>query len=420
MRKLFALLYLLLSLSLSGCGGGSTNTEPSAEASNSIQITGQLSNISASMNAAAASPDKLIILVDFENVVEIPVNSDGTFTINKDDISGDILIIFPINEGSGEVYGNIKVGATSDESLDFINTSTLSASLNLGFIDLTGNSIAVTTVDSSNAFKADKVSEVKQLSRRDNGLAMYENGLRNENIDAYIDIVFRDSFSSVNNQYSTVISPVKDKYQGIRPRFYLDKEEYDGILNVDLYPPSEITRTGGQIMNPTTPNTLVVNTSPQTLTVEADYVSALPEGDWLLKDHSNNEQIGSFMLSAASPFDVNDKFLGVIPKVKIVSDGSGVISSVKVQLFTESTDGTISQVSQSYLNQLVSDDPDVGMVFSYVMDGDGSSSNFIYDDDNSTEDEMFFKTSSSININNMSRIIFSYTIGGSKYQFFFE
>jgi hypothetical protein len=249
---------------------------------------------------------------------------------------------------------------------------------------------------------------------------MYENGLRNENIDAYIDIVFRDSFSSVNNQYSTVISPVKDKYQGIRPRFYLDKEEYDGILNVDLYPPSEITRTGGQIMNPTTPNTLVVNTSPQTLTVEADYVSALPEGDWLLKDHSNNEQIGSFMLSAASPFDVNDKFLGVIPKVKIVSDGSGVISSVKVQLFTESTDGTISQVSQSYLNQLISDDPDVGMVFSYVMDGDGSSSNFIYDDDNSTEDEMFFKTSSSININNMSRIIFSYTIGGSKYQFFFE
>ena len=427
MKKTNLLLAASISALLAGCGGGS---DSDALTNTDIQITGQLSNISASMSTAVSLPDKLIILADFDRVVEIPVNFDGTFTINEDNMGKgvDSLIIFPVNAANGEIYSNIKIGATTDDSLDSIDPSTLRANLNLGSIDIANNSTANTTVDSSNAFQEDKIDELKALSRNDNALAMFENDIKNRHIQGLVDIVFSDDFANVNNQYSSRFITLSE-YQGKRPRFYLDKEEYDGILNVDLYPPSEITRTGGQIMNPTTPNTLVVNTSPQTLTVEADYVSALPEGDWLLKDHSNNEQIGSFSLSAGTPFDDNDIFLGIAPEVNIISDDSGDITSVKVRLYRVFPGGGDS-VPPAYFNKLVNlkDEYD-GMVFSYLMNGASSTLNFTLDELDYTitdttegyiETELSFSAPSGTNINNMNRIIFSYLIGGAKYQFFYQ
>ena len=430
MKKTNLLLAASIAALLSGCGGGGSDSDSDVLTNTDIQITGQLSNISASMSAAVSLPDKLIILADFDRVVEIPVNFDGTFTINEDNMGKDVdsLIIFPVNAANDEIYGNIKIGATTDDSLDSIDPSTLRANLNLGSIDIANNSTAATTVDSSNAFQEDKIDELKALSRNDNALAMFENDIKNRHIQALVDIVFSDDFANVNNQYSSRFITLSE-YQGIRPRFYLDKEEYDGILNVDLYPPSEITRSGGQIMNPTTPNTLVVNTSPQTLTVEADYVSALPEGDWLLKDRSNNEQIGSFSLSAGTPFDDNDIFLGIAPEVKIISDDSGDITSVKVRLYRVFPGGGDS-VLPGYFNKLVNlkDEYD-GVVFSYLMNGASSTLNFTLDELDYTrtdttegfmETELSFSAPSGTNINNMNRIIFSYLIGGAKYQFFYQ
>jgi len=430
MKKTNLLLAASIAALLSGCGGGGSDSDSDVLTNTDIQITGQLSNISASMSAAVSLPDKLIVLADFDRVVEIPVNFDGTFTINEDNMGGDVdsLIIFPVNAVNGEIYGNIKIGATTDDSLDSIDPSTLRANLNLGSIDIANNSTAATTVDSSNAFQEDKTDELKALSRNDNALAMFENDIKNRHIQALVDIVFSDDFANVNNQYSSRFTTLS-RYQGKRPRFYLDKEEYDGILNVDLYPPSEITRSGGQIMNPTTPNTLVVNTSPQTLTVEADYVSALPEGDWLLKDHSNNEQIGSFSLSAGTPFDDNDIFLGIAPEVNIISDDSGDITSVKVRLYRVFPGGGDS-VLPGYFNKLVNlkDEYD-GVVFSYLMNGASSTLNFTLDELDYTrtdttegfmETELSFSAPSGTNINNMNRIIFSYLIGGAKYQFFYQ
>ena len=71
MKKTNLLLAASISALLAGCGGGS---DSDALTNTDIQITGQLSNISASMSTAVSLPDKLIILADFDRVVEIPVN----------------------------------------------------------------------------------------------------------------------------------------------------------------------------------------------------------------------------------------------------------------------------------------------------------------------------------------------------------
>ena len=115
--------------------------------------------------------------------------------------------------------------------------------------------------------------------------------------------------------------------------------------------------------------------------------------------------------------------------MKIISDDSGDITSVKVRLYRVFPGGGDS-VLPGYFNKLVDlkDEYD-GVVFSYLMNGASSTLNFTLDELDYTrtdttegymETELSFSAPSGTNINNMNRIIFSYLIGGAKYQFFYQ
>ena len=81
----------------------------------------------------------------------------------------------------------------------------------------------------------------------------------------------------------------------------------------------------------------------------------------------------------------------------------------------QNSDGTLTQINYGTFSKLIDQ-----IVFSYVLSGSNTSANFTQQSANATDTVIHFTTSSSIPVSNIARVIFSYEIGQSKYQFAFQ
>jgi hypothetical protein len=157
-------------------------------------------------------------------------------------------------------------------------------------------------------------------------------------------------------------------------------------------------------------------------TVEMPYVDRLPEGSWTL--NIDNETYGLFTLSPANAFDNSTgtpKFLALKPYIKAIID-NGIITALKVKWYTENDNGD-KLVDKEYIDSLVRE-----IIISYVDDSNINPNGYSYNfslTDLEDNDTVFVYTPRNPNapqpeIDYLDRIIFGYTIGDAKYQFFLE
>ena len=240
------------------------------------------------------------------------------------------------------------------------------------------------------------------------------------------------AMASVTGAYNTINSGSfkSSYYSGSSPLIYLGSSMRN-VTAVSLYPPSAVNYSTDAIFatnpsygaisdssNPIVKSGLSFNAAAGVTTVETVAIGNFPSGEWNIFDRSSGSDgapIGKFYLDGANPFDVNGYFKGLIPKVKITSDQSGNIQDVSVQLFKQLADGTLEQINRGYWDSLVDDS-----VFSYVLNGAGTSTNFTMSSGNKSDTTITYTAPSSIAANSVQRIIFSYYIGQNKFQFFFQ
>ena len=431
-----------------GCGGGSSSTASSAS-SESLMISGTISGDSYVSNdflsrflRGVFTPAYAIGLNDADKIVvmynggrdwdEFPINSDGSFAIDTSLFDYDDLVVLVVNSVSKRVYGHLNLAANNSEKLDFVHKSSLQSSLNLGTISASNNFQTTTSLQGTTAFKASELDNLQLIARSDDSLQLYANNWRNENIASYMAIVFNSgTLSSITDNFNAIPSNISSILTGYHPLFYLDNTS--SVTSVDLYPPANINHgltTGLGTAGATTLNLSATSTTPisnltvfsggPVKTIETAYIdNTFPSGDWILKNHSDSSVIGKFEFAAAKPFDLNGHFKGVIPSLKIVTSNNGTtLNNIVVKLYSQNANGDNFQLTRAQFGKIINVNDDI--VFSYVLNGQNVSQNFSLDETASNETQLVFTSSSSIQINDLSRLIFSYYLGQSKYQFFIQ
>ena len=312
------------------------------------------------------SPDNIAVVYDRGNSVKLfPIANDGSFKIDTTNMSGT-MVAFVVNATSKKLFCHFKLAANG-EMLDGIPKGSLASNLVLGSVDTANDCAASITIDSASAFSATEIQNLKDISRNDDGLALYINKIINDgNIQFYNAIRFEmGAMASVTGAYNTINSGSfkSSYYSGSSPLIYLGSSMRN-VTAVSLYPPSAVNYSTDAIFatnpsygaisdssNPIVKSGLSFNAAAGVTTVETVAIGNFPSGEWNIFDRSSGSDgapIGKFYLDGANPFDVNGYFKGLIPKVKITSDQSGNIQDVSVQLFKQLADGTLEQINRGF------------------------------------------------------------------------
>ena len=436
---------LALGLVTAGCGGGgssATNASSSSSSEATYKISGSVQSQDLAVNSlfnrlfAFFLPNAYAALPNFPNGVliiydkgtgykEFTIGSDGKFEIDLSQVPGKDFTAFLVNTTSKKVFCNISLDAINGDRLNLIKTDTMKTDLALGTLDYRSACQSSTSIEGSNAFKAESLENLKKLARNDDALALYANAYANENIESYIAVGFSmGDLTSITNVFNELPQNLSTtKFGGASPLFYVGEYFGKALSTVDLFPPSSIkysngTRSTSYIYDadntkPMRKTGLAFNNSSNLTTVETFAVDSFPAGDWILKNGVDSNFMGSFIFNGATPFDDSGYFKAFAPKIKI-STTNGNISSIAVQLYRQLANGQYEQVDRTTFDTLAND-----IVFSYVLNGQNISQNFS-ETQSPAEYELAFTAPQGVLSSNLSRVIFSYKIGQAKYQFFFE
>jgi hypothetical protein len=441
--KLYSLLLALASITV-GCGGGggAGSGTPGPAVSGTLSgngyavntITDRILNklFKSAFAVSSTTPNQIVVFYNHGNYNQsFPIASDGTFTIDTTGMSGN-LVAFVVNSVSKTLFCHLNLSAGT-ETLDAIPTNSLVSNLVLGRVDTTNNCATGVTVSNTSAFSASDITNLDNIARNDAGLGLYINNLINDNIQFYNAVRFEmGAMSNIIGSYNTVSNNnfKATYYAGSSPLIYLGSAN-KSVTAVSIYPPSSVTYATTPLftVNPSYGSTatptqairksgLTYNSNAGVTTVETNAIGSFPNGAWNVFDYSTGSdgtQLGKFYLDGSNPFDANGYFKGFIPKLNISSDQSGNLQTISVQLFTQQSDGSLTQVTNGYWNNLIDQS-----VFSYVLNGSNTSGNFVMSAGNSSDTTITFTPPTTMATTNISRVIFSYYIGQNKYQFFFE
>ena len=446
------LICVIVSFGLLGCsggGGGSGSTTVSDQTVvGTLSGNGYAANtwidklLNSFMSKAyavnASSPDKVVVIYGNGNSHQLfPIDSTGNFTIDTSSITGKFAA-FVVSTNTKQVFCSLNL-AIGNDSLVALPKESITGKLNLGRIDTTSNCSSGTTVSNSNAFNSNDISDIAKLARSNGSIALLINNFINDGVQAFMSIRFTmASMSDITGAFNTINANVFPAryYTGSSPWFYLNSS-LSNVTAVELFPPSALNyasssppvncytttctpnyNTSANSSTPILKTGLSFNNSAGVTTVETNMIDSFPAGLWLLKDYSSGSvgaQLGQFYLDSANCFDSSGYFKSVIPQLKINTDQSGNVQSIDAKLFMQNSDGTLTQINYGTFSKLIDQ-----IVFSYVLSGSNTSANFTQQSANATDTVIHFTTSSSIPVSNIARVIFSYEIGQSKYQFAFQ
>jgi hypothetical protein len=358
-------------LSFSGCGSSDSTTPPADTKNITGTISGNgyakndiinrfLNNIITPAYALPLdAPDKIVVIYDVSynettnkmdiGYKEFPIDAvNGTFDIDTSLLSKNKLVVLVVNSTTKEVFGNLNLGTSGDDKLDFFDKSKLSDDIALGNIDTESNCSTSATVSSVGAFSNDDITTLEKIAKLDNGLKTYGNHYRNldsENkiwIDSTIEYAFHaDTITNITSQQNDIsdFNSSKLSYKGIN----VMSQDWGSVSdsNISLYPPSAIkVSTSGEGGVGTYTNDA---NQTQSVTIRGcsgtgnDWkdcgvmpVDIIPSGIWNLK--IENVQKAKFEFKDVNPFEANGKLKVPIPKVKVNMNGN-FIASVNIQWY---------------------------------------------------------------------------------------
>ena len=358
-------------LSFSGCGSSSSDDTitPPAETNNITgTITGNgyqakndiinrfLNNIITPAYALPlGSPDKIIVVYDigynstlnemtigYKDFPIDPIN--GTFDIDTSLLSKNKLVVLVVNSTTKEVFGNLNLGTSGDDKLDFFDKSKLISDLALGNINTEANCSTSATVSSVGSFSNDDISTLEKIAKLDNGLTTYGNHYRNLDsnnkrvIDSTIEYAFHaDTITNITSQQNDISdfnsSKLKTKNIITMSKEWTNLNDND----IKIYPPSAIkyNESGTDTYDGDANQTVELpirgcDSHGGWKDCGFRAIETIPSGDWILK--VSNVEKAKFEFKDVNPFEVNGKLKVPIPKVKVNMSGNN-IASVDVQWY---------------------------------------------------------------------------------------
>ncbi len=449
--KLISLLFsIVLVLAIQGCGGGGGSSSSAASTTPGFSIKGNISGNGYAQNSIfdyflnllirpsfalnSTSPDTILAIYNNGNSSRsFPIAPDGSFSVDTSLISQNDIVLFVANSTTKKIYCHLNLVSNSSDNLILFKKDMMNANISLGNVNSANNCSTFENINTVKGFKSDKLQELQNIARNNDGVALYINNYLNPDVQTYTAVKFSmGSLNSIVGKFNSLDSNLRiTNFRGVSPLFFPKVASFPGLSSLNLYPPSstrhcdaylclnayDFTNTSiyQNILSVTLPVKVgAALNSSDAYTLEAPSINNFPPGEWTLKNSENGNAVGTFIFEKAEQiFDSNGYAKIIIPKLNIATNNSGGIASISVQYWIQLADGSYQQSTLEHFNNVA-----YNVAFSYVLNGSNVSANFNLISE--APSELKFIPDKAIQLSDVNRVIYSYILGGQKIQYFFQ
>lgn len=450
MNIISLLFSVVLILAMQGCGGGSGNSSSTVLTIPGFSIKGNISGngyaknsifddflnllITPSFALNSASPDAILAIYNNGNSSRsFPIAPDGSFSVDTSLISQNDIVLFVVNSTTKKIYCHLNLVSNSSDNLILFRKDLMNANISVGNVNSANNCSTFENINTVKGFKSDKLQELKNIARNNDGVALYINNYLNPDVQTYTAVKFSmGSLNSIVGKFNLLDANLRiTNFSGVSPLFFPKVASFPGLSSVNLYSPSSTRHCGGYLCpkaydftNTSIYQNILDFTNPakapawlnssDAYTVETPSINNFPSGEWKLKNSENGNAIGTFIFEKAEQiFDSNGYAKIIIPKLNIATNNSGAIASITVQYWIQLADGSYQQSTLDHFNNVA-----YNVAFSYVLNGTNISANFNLISE--APAELKFIPDKAIQLSDVNRVIYSYILGGQKIQYFFQ
>ncbi|MBU0731217.1 MAG: hypothetical protein KKE17_01800 [Proteobacteria bacterium] len=430
-------------LMITGCGGGDDAPPPTDQ---SVKIEGIISGggyaaatpiqrlidsfISNAYAAIGNKPDKIVVVTGNRDLLEYPINEDGSFSFDATDVGNSDIVILVVHSPTKEVLGTLSLNTSGlEETLDFIDVEKVVMDLDFGIIDADNSMSSNQSIEDSGAFGEDDVALFEEVARGDNAVTLAGNIYANPGLNTEVFARFNlGSIASITDKFNvlTAFNKATD-FQGLSFGFSGDGQYWQDLAFEDvlIYPPASVNYAVGfstvldQNATPDIPiasifkNLPGVNEEGSWAFFQYPYVDSFPNGPWIVQVGA--EEKARFRFTGADPFDSNNQVRAPIPQAKINSAG-GIVVSIEVQWFLYHG-GQYRAAREAVLNALSGKNTDQFVQFEIAQGAEKTL--FIRGQEVATWNATYDLQSINLPLSEISYLMISFPVGGvnNKYEF---
>ena len=444
-KKISLTLAVATALSFSGCGSSSSDTPVDSNNNKGKTITGIIEGngyakndiINRFLNSIVTpayainlnSPDTIVVMYNNgESQKEFPINADGSFEIDTSLFNKNDLVILVVNKANKKVFGNLNLATNSDAKLDYFDKSKLTDNLALGTIDTENNCSSSTTLSNTSAFSNDDLEKLEKIAIADDAMVMSVNNFLSPGFGtevlSYMDLGTK---ATMTNQFNDLSNFSKaNNFNRNSFGFYGEGSTWKNTnyTNVKIYPPSSINYKTNRNDNgfslqadansPITSNYRNIDDGDNGAFFQFPAIDNFPTGNWIVKVAGSDDIKAQFIFAGIDAFDKNGKIKVPVPKIKISTDSSDIITAIEIKWYLYK-DGTYIQASEDLLNNLAARGGEGAVMFECKYNN--QSSHVRYGSDTTTWNTTIDFSNKNININDISQIHCSFRIGQVNYKY---
>jgi hypothetical protein len=272
-----------------------------------------------------------------------PILSDGTFAVTISELASRdrwvLVMADPAQEDRrAQLARYLSVPDASGHSLTLIEASDLIDSLGLGDVsdDETDQAVTTATIEQlQGAFDTLDASDLSAIARADNAVRTIENYWRNYSPDTGETYGIRLSSNIQTNTTKEQMTA-----GGTVPASYERSSSFEFSFRTNRGDPGNKTLVAPDGTESAMGISADGDTTYSYFTTLSFADASLPEGDWHLRD-ADSREIAVADFAFAVPAAPNDLPVGLIPSIQLAVDESGIVESVDVTWYFNTTDGEL-------------------------------------------------------------------------------